>query len=75
MCDQEQLAAMGAAVNRRTFAKLGALATLAACTAPEEAAAQQLRLSESYPRFDAPGGTMDAYFVHQAEGKHPAVIV
>jgi carboxymethylenebutenolidase len=75
MCDQEQLAAMGAAVSRRTFAKLGALAALAACTAPDEATAQQARLSESYPKFDAPGGVMDAYFVHQVDGKHPAVIV
>lgn len=74
MCDQEQLAAMGATVNRRTFAKLGALATLAACTAPDEATAQAL-LSESYPKFDAPGGIMDAYFVHEAQGKHPAAIV
>jgi carboxymethylenebutenolidase len=74
MCDQEQLAAMGAVVNRRTFAKLGALTALAACTAPDEATAQAL-LSESYPKFDAPGGIMDAYFVHEAQGKHPAVIV
>src|SRR5690606_34012200 len=74
MCDQEQLAAMGAAVSRRTFTKLGALATLAACTAPDEATAQAPS-SESYPKFDAPGGIMDAYFVHPAEGKHPAAII
>jgi carboxymethylenebutenolidase len=74
MCDQDQLAAMDAAVSRRTFAKLGALATLAACTAPDEATAQAPP-AESYAKFDAPGGTMDAYFAHPAEGKHPAVIV
>lgn len=75
MCDQDQLAAMDGRVNRRTFAKLGALATLAACTAPDEASAQQGRLSENDARFDAPGGTMDAYFVHPAEGKYPAIVV
>jgi carboxymethylenebutenolidase len=26
-------------------------------------------------KFPAPGGTMDAFFVHPAKGKHPAVIV
>ena len=25
--------------------------------------------------FDAPGGTMDGFFVHPAEGKHPGVIL
>jgi len=76
MCDREQLAAMGRpGVNRRTFAKLGALATLAACTAPDDAEAQAARLGEQYARFDAPGGTMDAYFAYPGEGKHPAVIV
>jgi carboxymethylenebutenolidase len=76
MCDQEQLAAMrGPAVTRRTFGKLGALATLAACTAPDEASAQQGRLSEAIAKFDAPGGKMDAFFIYPAEGKHPAIIV
>lgn len=76
MCDEKQLSEMGRmAISRRQFARLGALATLAACTAPDSASAQQGRLSENFATFDAPGGKMDAYFVYPAEGKHPAVIV
>lgn len=74
MCDQEQLAAMGAGMSRRQFAKIGAVATLAACT-PLDGAKAQTGLSENFATFDAPGGKMDAYFVHPADGKHPAVIV
>lgn len=75
MCDEDHLAAMRRApVNRRQFAKLGAVATLAAC-APLGAARAQVRLSESNVVFDAPGGKMDAFLVHQASGKYPAVIV
>jgi len=76
MCDQEQLAAMSRkGLSRRGFAKLGAVAAVAACTAPDEADAQQGVQAEVAARFDAPGGTMDAYFVHPVTGKHPAVIV
>jgi carboxymethylenebutenolidase len=76
MCDEEQLSTMGRApVSRRQFTKLGALATLAACTAPDEAGAQAVRLSEVDARFDAPGGKMDAFFLSPTAGKHPGIIV
>jgi carboxymethylenebutenolidase len=76
MCDQEQLALMGrSGVNRRQFAKLGTLAMLAVCSAPDSASAQQSQLGERHPKFEAPGGVMDAFFAYPAEGKHPAVIV
>lgn len=76
MCDEQQLSEMRrTGVSRRQFAKLGAIATLAACAAPDDASAQQARLSENFATFDAPGGKMDAYFVHPPEGKHPAVII
>ncbi|OYX10529.1 MAG: dienelactone hydrolase, partial [Sphingomonadales bacterium 32-68-7] len=75
MCDEQQLARMGRAkVNRRDFGKLGAAAAVATACAP--AAAQgQVRLSENQASFAAPNGRMDAYFVHPASGKRPAVIV
>jgi len=76
MCDQEQLAAMsGKGVSRRRFAKLGAVAAVAAYASPDRAVAQQGRLAEVAARFDAPGGKVDGYFVHPATGKYPAVIV
>lgn len=75
MCDEKQLAGMARApVNRRQFGKLGALAGLAAM-APAGTARAQGALQETYATFDAPGGTMDAFFVYPAEGKHPAIIV
>ncbi|MEO6387672.1 MAG: dienelactone hydrolase family protein [Croceibacterium sp.] len=74
MCDQDQLNAMGsAAVSRRQFAALGAMATLAACTTMESQAVGGL--AESMVSFPAHNGTMDAFFVHPAAGKHPAVII
>ncbi|HYD24414.1 MAG TPA: dienelactone hydrolase family protein [Croceibacterium sp.] len=76
MCDEKQLAEMPTgSVSRRQFAKIGALATLAAGIAPGIAGAQQTRMAEQFAVFDAPGGKMDAYFVFPSEGKHPAIIV
>ncbi|MEO6387673.1 MAG: dienelactone hydrolase family protein [Croceibacterium sp.] len=75
MCDQDNLAAMNQpSVNRRQFAKLGAIATLAACT-PLDGAEAATGLTEAVATFDAPGGKMDTYFVYPAQGKHPAVIL
>lgn len=75
MCDQDQLIEMGkGAVSRRQFGALGAMAALAACTMSEEVLAQG-GLTETDVTFAAPGGTMDAFFVHPASGKHPAVIL
>jgi len=79
MCDVDHLAEMaskgtGASVNRRQFAALGALAGFAALT-PVEVAMAKGALKEQMVSFAAPGGTMDAFFVHPGEGKHPAIIV
>jgi carboxymethylenebutenolidase len=76
MCDQDHLAEMAVkgGVNRREFGALSAMAALAACATSEGAKAQG-GLTENMVSFAAPGGTMDAFFVHPAEGKHPAVIV
>jgi carboxymethylenebutenolidase len=75
MCDQDQLIEMGkAGFSRREFGAMGAMAALAAC-ASVEAEAQEGGLTESDVTFAAPGGTMDAVFIHPASGKHPAVIL
>jgi len=80
VCDQDHLAEMGKSaksggVSRREFAAMGAVATAVALTPMDGAEAQQGRLSETTVKFDVPGGKMDGFFVHQSEGKHPAVIV
>jgi len=74
MCELDQLSEMGG-VNRRQFTAMGALAAFAAACAPADSAAAADGLVESMVKFDAPGGTMDAFFVHPAKGKHPAVIM
>lgn len=80
MCELDQLSEMGPAagkVSRRQFGTIGAVASLGAAFVPWATACAQGAggLSESDVKFDAPGGTMDAFFVHPAQGKHPAVIV
>jgi len=79
MCDRDHLAEMDvkAGVSRREFGAIGAIgamAALAAC-ASVEAQAQEGGLTERDVSFAAPGGTLDAFFVHPATGKHPAVIL
>lgn len=77
MCDQDHLANMGRTakgLSRREFGALGAMAALAACVASEEVTAQG-GLTETDIEFDAPGGTLDGFFVHPASGRHPAVIL
>lgn len=74
MCDRDLLAAMDRAVSRRQFAKLSALTAAATCAAWSPAQAQR-GLPETILKFDAPGGKMDAFFVHPGTGKHPAVII
>ena len=76
MCDQDHLAEMAVkgGVNRREFGALSAMAALAACAASESAQAQG-GLTENDVSFAAPGGTLDGFFVHPAQGKHPAVIL
>ena len=78
MCELDQLDAMGGAsagVSRRQFTTMGAFAAFATACAPVDSVTAQGALAEETVTFAAPGGTMDAFFVHPAEGKHPAVIV
>jgi len=76
MCELDQLSEMGR-VSRRQFGTLGAVAGIGAAFAPWATACAQGTggLTENDVSFDAPGGTMDGFFVHPAEGKHPAVIL
>lgn len=76
MCELDQLNEMGR-VSRRQFGAIGAVAGLGAAFVPWAAANAQGAdgLTETMVSFPAPGGTMDAFFVHPAEGKHPAVII
>jgi carboxymethylenebutenolidase len=76
MCELDQLNEMGR-VSRRQFGAIGAAAGLGAAFVPWAAANAQAAggLTETMVSFPAPGGTMDAFFVHPAQGKHPAVII
>jgi carboxymethylenebutenolidase len=74
MCELDQLNDMGG-INRRQFAAMSTFAAFAAACAPAGDASAQDGLVEESVTFAAPGGTMDAFFVHPAQGKHPAVIM
>lgn len=81
MCDQDLVSAMPS-VNRRQFARIGAVAgagALAACTSGESAAveanAAEGSLVETAVSFAAPGGTFDGVFIHPAGVASPAVIL
>ncbi len=78
MCDdltaiEEEQALESRGIDRRSFAALGAagLGTLAAPLA----AAVPGGLTERLVSLATPDGKMDAFFVHPAKGKHPAVIL
>jgi len=79
MCDEAKLKEWAAGVvSRRDFAVLAGASSMVAC-APGAAggdaeASAMLDLSESAVTFETADGTMDAFFVHPIEGKHPAVI-
>lgn len=80
MCELDQLSEMGprtGGLSRRQFGAIGAVAGFGAAFAPWATANAQGAdgLTEEMVSFPAPGGTMDAFFVHPAEGKHPAVIM
>jgi carboxymethylenebutenolidase len=59
-------------IDRRTFTKLTALTTIAAAF-PQFAAASTV--VENKVSINTQDGTVDAYFYHPNEGKHPAVIM
>ncbi|TFI56413.1 dienelactone hydrolase family protein [Sphingomonas parva] len=76
MCERDQLdqfnRARDWAPNRRQFAiaGLGALAACATGTGGDGSAG----LAETRVSFATADGTMDAFFVHPAEGRHPAIV-
>ena len=69
--DEAELARKG--VSRRQFAALGSAAALASYTASTAFAAAALR--ESNVTITTPDGRADAFFVHPARGKSPAIII
>lgn len=80
MCELDQLSEMGpkaGGISRRQFGAIGAVTGLGAAFVPFATACAQGAggLTENDVSFAAPGGTMDAFFVHPGEGKHPAVII
>lgn len=78
MCDdltaiEEQRALDSRGIDRRRFAALGA-AGLGALAAPLAAKAPA-GLAERMVTLATPDGQLDAFFVHPAKGKYPAVIL
>ena len=74
MCEKDHfIDAAGLALSRRRFAALGLATTLAAC-APRGALGSG-GLAERNVSFATPDGTMDAFYVAPADGRHQAVIV
>jgi carboxymethylenebutenolidase len=78
MCDEAKLKDWASNVSRRDFGVLaGGAAIVAGCGTGEgdgAAGAAGRELTETAITFDTEDGTMDAYFVHPAEGAHPGVI-
>ena len=77
MCNQDRTRLPAATFNRRQFAVMTGSAALAACTAPGigRTATAASGLVENMVFIDTPDGDADAFFVHPADGKHPAVIL
>lgn len=78
MCDdltaiEEEQALEARGIDRRSFAALGA-AGLSVLAAPL-AAKVPAGLAERMVTVTTPDGKLDAFFVHPAKGKHPAVIL
>jgi len=73
MCEQDHVATMRAGLSRRQFGALAGLGALAACATPDAGAAAGL--AERKVTFPADGATMDAFWVHPREGRHPAVVI
>ncbi len=83
MCDEfteaEAAAALESAsadrggISRRQFAAMSAAAAMVACAKPSDG--KTPALTESTVRIQTPDGMADAFFVHPARGKRPAVII
>ncbi|MFM5947741.1 MAG: dienelactone hydrolase family protein [Novosphingobium sp.] len=79
MCDEltaieEEQALAAKGFSRREFAAIGAAGVLAACTGGESQAKGRA-LKEAMVAVPTPDGSADAFFVHPAKGKYPAVIL
>ncbi|WP_027443745.1 dienelactone hydrolase family protein [Erythrobacter cryptus] len=76
MCEESKLHQWAqAALSRRQFGALTGAAALAACAAGESQAQPIAGLAESAASLATPDGTLDGFFVHPAEGRHPGVIL
>ena len=62
-------------MSRRDFAAFGAAAALAGCASNAAPGAGGGELTETMVRVTTPDGVADAFFVHPAMGKYPAVIM
>ena len=78
MCDEIHLARWARqTINRRTFGVTALAGAAAACTSMDgasSAATSTPALSESTVKFRTAAGVMDGFFVHPAQGRHPAVL-
>jgi carboxymethylenebutenolidase len=78
MCERDQVdewnrrGAFDWSTNRRQFA-LGAIGALAAC-ATRPVSGGSGGLAEDWVRIATPDGTIDAFFVRPARGRHPAIL-
>lgn len=80
MCDDRQMKTLGEqgfdwTMNRRQFALLGAAGAVAACTPMAGGTGGDAEgLTEEMVSFATPDGTMDAFFVRPASGRHAAIL-
>src|SRR5918998_253079 len=78
MCERDQIdewnrgGVLDWSANRRQFA-LAAMGALAACATRRVSGAGGA-LAEDWVRIPTPDGTMDAFFVRPARGRHPAIL-
>ena len=75
MCEHDDFSEFAGArrqISRREFGRIAATAGLLA-TLPKQAFAGHTKGREV--EIKTPGGTADAYFVHPAKGRHPAVLI
>ena len=85
MCDERDFADWdskppAAGINRRQFGVLTGAAAIAACTGTDATSGGGTTMGagglvENRVLIDTEDGEMDAFFVHPAAGRHPAVIV
>ena len=79
MCERDDLADMGRKTafdwtpNRRQFAALGSMATLAACTTGTTGMGEAT-LAEDMVTITTADGTMDAFYVRPSSGTYPAIL-